>query len=164
MGVVLPLYYWPPVAWLEEAGRLREFAVGYPARLPRSSYYYRCYLPARGWLSIPLRRDSRKSPWQATWPPDSRWKLYHFKVIQTLYGKAPFFLEWKPLLEEIYRTDTYQTLAQVAWRIIQEIALGYGWKVSLMEAGVPLALEAGLAGQVSSLDRLLRVGVGTGGL
>ena len=159
MGIVLPLYYWPPVVWLEEASRLRAFAVGYPARLPRGSCYYRCYLPVRGWLSIPLQKDSRKSPWQTTWPPDSRWKLYHLKVIQTLYGKAPFFLEWKPLLEEIYQTNTYQTLAQVAWRIIHEIALWHGWKVSLAERGVPITLETDLEGRVSSLDRLLRVGV-----
>jgi hypothetical protein len=159
MEAILPLYYWPPIGWLQAAMRLRVFGVGYPERLPRSSFYYRCYLPAHGWLSIPLCRNSRKTPWHATWPPDSRWRAYHFKVLQTLYGKAPFFLEWKPLLEEIYFGSAYQTLGEVAWRIIQEIALWYGWKVSLSKEDVPMPLSFPAEAKISSIDLLLRVGL-----
>lgn len=164
MEAVLPLYYWPPIGWLQAATQLKKFAVGYPLRIPRSSFYYRCYLPSYGWLSIPLQRDSRKTPWQATWPPDAPWKAYHFKVLQTLYGKAPFFLEWKPLLEEIYLAPTYQTLAEISWRIIQEMALWHSWKVTLRVDLPPESPPIPPEPSVSSLDSLLRAGITLRGL
>jgi hypothetical protein len=80
-------------------------------------------------------------------------------VLQTLYGKAPFFLEWKPLLEEIYFDHAYQTLGEVAWRIIQEIALWYGWKVSLSKEGIPMPVSFPAEAKISSIDLLLRVGL-----
>ncbi len=161
MEAVLPLYYWPPVAWMQVADQLTVFSVGYPLRIPRSSLYYRCYLPGFGWLSIPLHRDSRKTPWQATWPPYPPWKTYHFKVLQTLYGKAPFFLEWKPFLETLYLTSTYQTLAEVSWQIVQEIALWHGWKVTLRVDIPPKYPIIEAEPPVSGLDLLLGGGVST---
>jgi len=164
MEAVLPLYYWPPVGWLRMAAQLRVFSVAYPPRIPRSSLYYRCYLPGFGWLSIPLCRDSRKTPWQATWPPYPPWKAYHFKVLQTLYGKTPFFLEWKPFLEALYLTPVHQTLAEVSWQIIQEIALWHGWKVTLRVDALPESPIMEAEPPVSSLDLLLRAGISTRGL
>ncbi len=164
MEAVLPLYYWPPLSWLQAATQLRVFSVGYPPRLPPGSLYYRCYLPQHGWLSVPLRRESRKTPWQATWPPHSDWKMYHFKVLQTLYGKAPFFLEWKPFLEEIYLTSSYQTLGEITWRIIAEIALWHGWRVSLWRKGSPPLMSLEFEAGISSLDLLLRIGLSPGDL
>ncbi len=158
MDAVLPLYYWPPLEWMQAAAQLRIFSVGYPPRIPRSSLYYRCYLPEFGWLSIPLCRDSRKTPWQATWPPHPPWKTYHFKVIQTLYGKAPFFLEWKPFLEALYLASAHHTLAEVSWQIVQEIALWHGWKVTLRLDAPPDYPTMEAEPSISGLDLLLRAG------
>jgi hypothetical protein len=156
---VLPLYYWPPVNWLQMAAAHRVFGVAYPSHLERGSLYYRCYIPLHGWMTIPLLRATRKAPWQATWPSKTNWKRYHYRVLQTLYGKAPFFLEWKPFLEVLYLSGCEETLSAFSFRIIQELASWHGWKVSARQDAIPTLPMAHEGAPVSSIDVVLRFGL-----
>ncbi len=150
---VLPLYYWPSVDWIKRADQLKRFYVGYDSKIPKASSFYRCALPNGLWLSIPLVRASKKVPWQATWPVESRWRLYHWRTVQTLYGKAPFFYEWKPFLEELYLNAAVSYLHEVSLSIIQELARWRGWRVEpLKETAVLLSVPEG----PSSLPLLLQ--------
>ncbi|MCS6789459.1 MAG: WbqC family protein [Bacteroidia bacterium] len=133
----MPAYFWPPVSWVEAANRYRTFAVGYPAILPRGEYYARYWLPERGWLSVPIQRALRKNPPIATWEPASRWRLYHWRTIQTLYGKAPFFYEWRPFLEYLYLELSATTLREITTTILEYLASLYGWKFQWLPEKLP---------------------------
>lgn len=153
MCEVLPLYYWPPAAWVRQADRYKRFCVGYGKKIPKASLFYRCALASGVWLSIPLVRASKKAPWEATWPLGSRWRLHHWRTIQTLYGKAPFFYEWKPFLEALYLERPVLYLHEVSLAILQELARWRGWRIEVVEGVVEGLLQwEGL----SSLPLLLR--------
>lgn len=108
--MVLPAYVWPPRTWVDQAQAAQRFRVAYPPRLPKGSYFARYRIQSALWLSIPLQKPSRKDPLTATWPADSRWRLYHWRTLLTHFGKAPFFYEWKPFLEYLYLEARVATL------------------------------------------------------
>ncbi|MCS7153278.1 MAG: WbqC family protein [Bacteroidia bacterium] len=154
---VLPAFLWPPKSWVEHANRLRKFFIGYPARLPKGSCYTRYRIIGERWLSIPIIHASKRTPFEATWPPETRWRLYHWRTLLTLYGKAPFFYEWKPFLEYLYLEAPLSRLADVAELIIQELARLYHWQVEWKPEDAPIYFPCSAA-EVSILDQLLRSG------
>lgn len=155
--IVLPAYVWPPASWIERACAAQQFQVGYPVRLPKGSYFTRYCIQAGVWLSIPLCRPSRKTPSEATWPAESRWRLYHWRTLLTHFGKAPFFYEWKPFLEYLYLEAFVHTLRAFTDLILQELARLYGWQYT-WTASERLSYEDPEAGELSILVHLLRVG------
>lgn len=154
---VLPAFLWPPISWITHARALGTFQVAYPSRLPKGSCFTRYRITGERWLSIPIIHSLKASPAQATWPPDKRWRLYHWRTLLTLYGKAPFFYEWKPFLEYLYTEAPLERLRDVADLVLRELAALYGWQYEW----VPL-LPAGdwrcTGTELSILDQLLRVG------
>ncbi|GIV23213.1 MAG: WbqC family protein [Bacteroidia bacterium] len=155
---VLPAYLWPPLSWIEVAKESRGFAVAYPPLLPKGSYYARYWLPEGHWLTVPLVHATKKTPFQATWPPDKPWRLYHWKVLLTLYGKAPFFYEWKPFLEYLYLEAPFTTLYEVTNTVLQELARLYGWKATWVKDLMPEPMVFARQ-EASILPHLLRVGL-----
>lgn len=154
---VLPAYVWPPLSWVARAHAAHRFQVAYPARLPKGSYFARYSLQPGQWLSIPLHRPSRKSPPEATWPAESRWRLYHWRTLLTHFGKAPFFYEWKPFLEYLYLEAPVRTLREFTDLILQELARLYGWQY-MWAAPERLSCVEPETEELSLLVRLLRVG------
>ncbi|MCS6894846.1 MAG: WbqC family protein [Bacteroidia bacterium] len=153
----LPAYIWPPVSWVERAHRLRTFLIAYPARLPKGSYYTRYRIADERWLSIPIIHATKNTPHTATWPSDKRWRLYHWRSLLTLYGKAPFFYEWKPFLEYLYTEADFTTLKDFAELIFQELGSLYSWQYEW--SPYPVKLNFTLQrDEISILDQLLRFG------
>jgi len=154
---VLPAFVWPPQSWVDIAHQERRFGVGYPARLPKGGYYTRYWLPEGRWLSIPVRHAQKDTPFLASWPPESRWRTYHWRTLLTLYGKTPFFYEWKPFLEYLYLEARLPTLQAFCDTILTELARLYGWTFYWSE-DPPLTLS-GPAREPTILAHLLRVGI-----
>lgn len=156
--LVLPAYVWPPRSWVEKACEMKTFQVGYPPRLPKGSYYARYWLPEGRWLSVPLLHSSKSAPFTATWPPDKRWQSYHWRTLLTLYGKAPFFYEWKPFLEYLYMEAPFFTLVDFTRAVLTELARLYGWRISWSLSPLQL-VEDFPPREPSILSHLLRVGI-----
>jgi len=154
---VLPAFVWPPQSWVDIAHQERRFGVGYPARLPKGGYYTRYWLPEGRWLSIPVRHAQKDTPFLASWPPESRWRTYHWRTLLTLYGKTPFFYEWKPFLEYLYLESRLPTLQPFYDTTRTALARLYGWTFYWSE-DPPLTLS-GPAREPTILAHLLRVGI-----
>ena len=142
---------------MAQAQAAQRFQVGYPSRLPKGSYFARYRIQSDLWLSIPLHKPSRKTPWMATWPPESRWRLYHWRTLLTHFGKAPFFYEWKPFLEYLYLEAPVSTLREFTDLILQELARLYGWQYE-WTALEGLTYPDTEGQELSILVHLLRVG------
>ncbi|MCX8112675.1 MAG: WbqC family protein [Bacteroidia bacterium] len=154
---VLPAFLWPPKSWVDKAQALRSFYIGYPKRLPKGSCFTRYRIAGDRWLSVPIIHALKATPHQASWPSDKPWRLYHWRTLMTLYGKAPFFYEWKPFLEYFYLHAPYTRLAEAAELILNELARLYGWRFSW--ASEPVGQwQPCPASELSVLDYLLRRG------
>lgn len=154
----LPAYVWPPLSWIEAARAAVRFEVGYPRRLPKGACFTRYRITEGRWLSIPIQHALRTAPLQASWPLESRWRLYHWRTILTLYGKAPFFYEWKPFLEYLYLDAPLTSLRDVADLILKELGRVYGWRFQWVEEPLSLPKLPSYADEMSGLERVLRLG------
>ncbi|MEN3041495.1 MAG: WbqC family protein [Bacteroidia bacterium] len=152
----LPAYLWPPATWIEQANRLQSFVIAYPIRLPKADYYTRYLIGNGRWLSVPILHATKDTPYAATWPSDQRWRLYHWRTLVTLYGKAPFFYEWKPFLEYLYLEAQLYTLRDFADLIFQELARLYAWRYEWAPTPGAIPPFQYPAKELSILDKLLR--------
>ncbi|MCS7297263.1 MAG: WbqC family protein [Bacteroidia bacterium] len=155
---VLPAYLWPPSSWVAEANRLRVFQIAYPPCLPKGSCFNRYRIQGGRWLTIPILHTLKSSPYEATWPTDKHWRLYHWRTLLTLYGKAPFFYEWKPFLEYLYLQAPFTRLSQFTECVLLEIARLYGWRLSWSERYLG-PVQRCSPSELSILDQLLRAGL-----
>ncbi|MCX7606096.1 MAG: WbqC family protein [Bacteroidia bacterium] len=155
---ILPAYIWPPLSWVQLATTFRTFQITYPPYLPKGSYYARYWLPEGRWLSIPLLHSTKRTPWDAQWPPDKPWRAYHWRTLLTLYGKAPFFYEWKPFLEYLYVEGTFHRLQEVCTCILKELSPIFGWQFSWCVEPLPVP-EVSSPRETSILSHLLRMGI-----
>jgi len=156
---VLPAFLWPPRSWVEKAKTLRTFQVGYPPRLPKGSCFTRYRIVGERWLSVPIIHRLKTTPAAATWPPDKRWRLYHWRTLLTLYGKAPFFYEWKPFLEYLYLQAPLLTLRDATDLVLRELASLYGWTYEWAPTTLPKGNWRCNPAELSILDHLLRTGI-----
>jgi WbqC-like protein len=85
------------------------------------------------WLTIPVHVKGRFT--QAVKDvviSDADWGAKHFKIIAAAYARAPFFDEYRDMLEDLYRGSTSLRLSEVNRRFIEAFAgvLGIATKLS----------------------------------
>lgn len=74
------------------------------------------------WLTIPVetKGDSRR-PIQEIRIADPDWPTRHWETLRHAYTKAPYFGEYGPLIEELYRSSTDELLSRVNFRFLSAV-------------------------------------------
>jgi len=77
------------------------------------------------WLTIPVHHSGRFGQKICdTEISDPRWSVKHWQTIKTLYGRAPFFDEYRAFLEDLYiQSSTITHLSQINTLFIVNICL-----------------------------------------
>ncbi len=75
------------------------------------------------WLSIPVKVKGKFfQKISETEVSDPDWALKHWQSIHQNYQKAPFFPEYGPLFETLYRSATEERLSQINYHFLKAIA------------------------------------------
>ena len=74
------------------------------------------------WLTIPIAADAVKQKISEVEIKDLNWQQLHYKTLTMGYGKAPFFYQLKPLLEEIYIDQQWKKLSILNRFLIEKIS------------------------------------------
>ncbi|MBX9783539.1 MAG: WbqC family protein [Chitinophagaceae bacterium] len=74
------------------------------------------------WLSIPIGNDAVKLKISEVKLPAGQWQQQHYKSLLLGYGKAPFFHQLKPLLEEVYINRQWSHLSELNCFLIETIS------------------------------------------
>jgi WbqC-like protein len=72
------------------------------------------------WLTIPVGTNLHRRVCDVTLD-DSRWAARHWKTLGHLYGKAPFFHRYRPLLEHVYLERRWRTLSELNQFVIRSL-------------------------------------------
>jgi len=72
------------------------------------------------WLTIPVGTDLKRRICDVELP-SSTWRGDHLRRLEASYREAPFFREYRPLLDAIYARDS-RTLSELNQHAIREIA------------------------------------------
>jgi WbqC-like protein family len=75
----------------------------------------------RQWLSIPVGTDLRRRICDVRME-NPRWQRKHWRTLSQLYGKAPFFRDYRGFLEEVYLGREWRKLSELNQLVIRTIA------------------------------------------
>ena len=97
------------------------------------------------WLTVPVARTDRSTKIREVKVSDSDFGKKHLKALVNSYGKAPFFEEFFPAVQEIYaRKDQYLLDIDLAW-------LNLGSSLFKIERPIRLLSSLGLESSKSDL-------------
>lgn len=99
------------------------------------------------WISLPVRHVNKQKINEVAVRYDARWPKKHIQQLQSVYGKAPFFADLKPVLECIKGMDV-NSLSEVNVRIIRELA-------QLLEVECAFHLSSAIEAPNERSERLL---------
>lgn len=101
-------HYFPSVAYLAQLSRYSKVVLEVHEHFPKQTYRNRCYLQGANQvqlLTVPVRKVKGKVPTHAVQiNHDEPWAAYHWRTLQSAYGKAPFF--------DFFATDFHDILLQ----------------------------------------------------
>ena len=105
--LVLDLQYFPSVNWFKDSIHLNQFCFYPHAPFRKSGFQNRLLIPASGKivsLSIPLAggRDVRSSYKAVEIDYQQQWQRDHFRSIDTAFGSAPFYFQYRDELKKLY--------------------------------------------------------------
>lgn len=106
--IVLELQYLPPVNYFIELARHKVIWVEQHENYSKGSYRNRCHIAGANGvmrLSIPLlkgkhQQQSIRQVQMAYYEP---WPMQHWQSICSAYGRAPFFEEYAPALQPLFK-------------------------------------------------------------
>jgi hypothetical protein len=74
------------------------------------------------WLTIPVEVKGRYHQLIAeTQIAESDWAVRHFRTISAAYANAPFFVQYRDAIEELYRGATMRSLSEVNRRFLEGV-------------------------------------------
>ncbi|MBI9062177.1 MAG: WbqC family protein [Marinilabiliaceae bacterium] len=73
------------------------------------------------WLTIPCMQYSIDQTIDQTQINLTNWNKKHWQTIKTVYGKAPFFNQYKALFEELYLSCNSNALSEINYQFIKAI-------------------------------------------
>ena len=74
------------------------------------------------WLTIPIAQEAVKQKISEVTITDKRWQFQHFKSLSMGYGKAPYYKQVQPLLEEVYQQREWEKLVDINRFLIENIS------------------------------------------
>ncbi|MFA6316412.1 MAG: WbqC family protein [Elusimicrobiota bacterium] len=105
------------------------------------------------WLTVPVDLKSSASNllkdiriFQEPGPVARRWQARHWTALQSCYGKAPFFAQYRPFFEDLYLGRTWESLAELNLAILKQ---AFAW--FNVSAEIVLASTQGFTGKKSDL-------------
>ncbi len=140
---LLPVFYFPPVAWLALLWRSEQVTLEAYENYQKGSLRNRCYLAGPNGiqrLSIPLEtgKHQQKPVRDVRIAYDEPWSRQHWRSIRTAYGNAPFFEHYADELQPFYEKRLV-FLFDFNLEILHFLLRKFGWpgKVQLSEQYVP---------------------------
>jgi len=86
------------------------------------------------WLTIPISAEAVKLKISEVEIKDPHWQGLHYKTLSLGYGKAPFFHQLKPLLEETYIQQQWKNLSVVNRFLIEKISALIGIETTFKDS------------------------------
>lgn len=107
--LVLDLQYFPSVNWFKDSIQLNQFCFFPDAPFRKSGFQNRMLIPASGKvvsLSIPLSggREVRAPYKTIEIDCHQQWQRDHFRSIDTAFGSAPFYFQYREELKKLYES------------------------------------------------------------
>lgn len=103
------------------------------------------------WLTIPVEVKGKFfQKIKDTKISDKKWGIQHWAIIQQSYQKAPFFKEYKDILEPLYRNMEYDFLVDVNYKFIFTIC-------ELLEIKTNFHFSSSFVLQEERTERLLQI-------
>ncbi len=73
------------------------------------------------WITIPVKQELLSQKINETKVSQSNWAEKHYKMLCGNYSRAPFFRDYKPLLEQIYSSIKTELLSEINFIFIKAI-------------------------------------------
>ncbi len=86
------------------------------------------------WISIPIAANAVKKNISEVEIYDEKWQLTHYKTLTMGYGRAPFFSQLQPLLEETYLQHQWKNLSALNRFLIEKISRMIGIKTTFKDS------------------------------
>ncbi|KZS41293.1 hypothetical protein AWE51_23090 [Aquimarina aggregata] len=86
------------------------------------------------WITIPVKQTKLNQSIEETEIFLSKWNIKHWKTLQSVYGKAPFFKVYKEKFEKLYLECDYALLSEINKRFILEICNILGIKTQIIDS------------------------------
>lgn len=140
---LLPLLYFPSVAWLSLLYRSEEVMLEACENYSKGSLRNRCYLAGPNGvqrLSIPLEtgKHQQKPIREVRIAYDEPWQRQHWRSIRTAYGNAPFFEHYADELRPFFEKH-FDFLFDFNLEILHFLRRKFSWsgQLQLSEQYVP---------------------------
>lgn len=132
---LLPLLYFPPVAWLALLWRSEQVTLEACENYQKGSLRNRCYLAGPNGvqrLSIPLEtgKHQQKPVREVRIAYDEPWQRQHWRSICTAYGNAPFFEHYADELQPFFE-KRFPFLFDFNLEILYFLLRKFGWSSPL---------------------------------
>ncbi|MBW1297149.1 WbqC family protein [Aquimarina litoralis] len=86
------------------------------------------------WITISVKQNKLGQTIDETEVSFSKWNVKHWKTIQAIYGKSPFFKDYKERFEELYLGIKTPLLSEINRRFISEICDILDIKTSIIDS------------------------------
>lgn len=132
---LLPLLYFPPVAWLALLWRSEQVTLEACENYQKGSLRNRCYVAGPNGvqrLSIPLEtgKHQQKPVREVRIAYDEPWQRQHWRSICTAYGNAPFFEHYADELQPFFE-KRFPFLFDFNLEILYFLLRKFGWSSPL---------------------------------
>jgi hypothetical protein len=103
------------------------------------------------WLTIPVEVKGRYlQRIDEARTSDPRWSARHWSTLVAWYGRAPFFEQYRPVLEPLYQQTREHRLSQINRRFLEALA-------QLLGISTPVSLSSDYESDGRKTDRLLGI-------
>jgi hypothetical protein len=106
---ILPVYYFPPVAWFAAALQAEEFVLEQWMHYRKQNYYNRTSIKTPDKilnLSIPVRKAAEETPiCKCEIAYDWRWQHDHWKSLESAYRRSPYFEYYEDDIKPFFETE-----------------------------------------------------------
>jgi WbqC-like protein len=86
------------------------------------------------WLTIPISKQAVKLKISEVEIPDNKWRELHYKILQTAYGRSPYYSQLNYFMDKIYRHNNLQNLSGLNRFIIKMISDYLGIKTKFVNS------------------------------
>lgn len=150
MAAIHQLHYLPWLRYMEKIARADVFVVLDDVQYTKNGFQNRNRVKnARGWmyLTVPVRNHARQRLPEVEIAEVKDWGKSHWRALQSNYGRAGYFKEHAPALEEIYQRP-WSHLNDLNWALLSYLCRALG-------LGRPLVRSSELGAPGEATERLI---------
>ncbi len=130
-SILLSTAYFPPAGYLAYLLNSENVFIEIHESYPKQTYRNRCtIMTANGLLDLSIAvkkpNGSKTKTGDIIIDKDSKWKLNHWRAIESAYQKAPFYIYYKDLLQPFFTKYEEELLVDWNMKILKEILDEFG--------------------------------------